>query len=387
MQQSPALSDALLAPLPQALAGVSRLTLKVGSALVIDAKTGAADLEWMRGLALDIAAYKAQGKAVMLVSSGAVGLGRTYLGLKKGRLSLDQKQAAAAAGQPILMRAWEQVFAELGLKTAQILLTREDTERRRRWINARETVDTLLRLGAVPIVNENDTVATEEIRYGDNDRLAARSAQLMKAEALVLLSDVDGLYTADPRSNPEAQHIDVVITLTPEIEAMAGGANAAAGVGTGGMATKLAAAKIAGSAGCDTLIAHGGLLRPLSALGSGAKFTLIKAQAKPEAAYKAWIAGTVEPAGRITVDEGAVGALKRGKSLLPSGITGVTGSFDKGESVSIIGPEGVEIARGIVAYGLDEIALIKGQSSKEIEALLGYTSGDTVIHRDDMVMV
>jgi glutamate 5-kinase len=373
---------------PEALVAASRLTLKVGSALMV-ASDGTADEAWMQGLAQDVAALMGAGKKVMIVSSGAVGLGRHYLGLKTKKLTLDQKQAAAAAGQPILMRAWDTVFAAQGLKVAQVLLTREDTEKRHRWLNARETVDTLLNLGVVPIVNENDTVATEEIRYGDNDRLAARAAQLMRAECLVLLSDVDGLYTADPRKDKTARHISVVDALTPEIEAMAGGANTAAGFGTGGMATKLAAAKIAGSAGCSTLIAHGGVVRPLLSLGpdGGAKHTLIKPQSNLSAAYKAWIAGTVEPAGHVRVDEGAVRALKSGKSLLPSGITAVDGVFEKGDSIAILSPEGIEVARGISAYGTDEIALIKGQSSKQIEALLGYSSGDEVIHRDDLVMV
>lgn len=371
---------------PLHLTAARRVTLKVGSALLVDAETGAADTRWARGLAQDVAELKASGVEVVIVSSGAVALGRRYLGLKAGKLTLDQKQAAAAAGQPILMRAWEDAFADQGIKVAQILLTREDTERRRRWLNARETADTLLKLGVVPIVNENDTVATEEIRYGDNDRLAARAATLVRSEALVLLSDIDGLYSADPRKDPAAHHIAVVETITAEIEAMAGGANASAGVGTGGMATKIAAARIAGSAGCSTTIANGEALRPLSALGAGARFTLFTAQASSGAAYKAWIAGTVVPAGQIHIDDGAAKALMNGKSLLPSGITSVTGLFEKGDSIAILS-DGKELARGIAAYGSDEIGLIKGRTSKDIESLLGYNSGDVVIHRDDMVMM
>ncbi len=241
----------------------------------------------------------------------------------------------------------------------------------------------------MPIVNENDTVVTEEIRYGDNDRLAARTAQLVRAEALVLLSDVDGLYTDDPRRSPEAQHIPLVEKLDASIEAMAGGANLSAGVGTGGMATKIAAARIAGSAGCATLIAFGAVIRPLSSLAgpNAARSTLFKPQASLSAAYKAWIAGTVVPAGKLMLDEGAVRALHNGKSLLPSGIVEVTGSFDKGDTVSIVAPSGQEIARGIVEYSADDIRAIRGRTSKDIEAILGYTVGDEVIHRDDMAVI
>ena len=373
--------------LPDVLLSAKRITIKVGSALIVDAASGVADAAWMRGLAQDIAALMAEGKSVLLVSSGAGALGRRYLGLTRKKLKLDEKQAAAAAGQPRLMSAWEEAFQAVGLKTAQVLLTREDTEKRRRWLNARATIETLFDLGCVPIVNENDTVVTEEIRYGDNDRLAARAAQLVRSEALILLSDVDGLYTDDPRRNASAEHITIVEKLDASIEAMAGGANAQAGVGTGGMATKIAAAKIAGSAGCATLIASGQVVRPLSALGQGAKFTLIKPQASLSAAYKAWIAGTVVPAGKLMLDEGAVRALHNGKSLLPSGIVEVTGHFDKGDSVSIISPAGLEVARGIVTYSAEAIRLIRGRGSRDIEAILGYTSGDEVIHRDDMALV
>ncbi|MDI7775620.1 glutamate 5-kinase [Asticcacaulis sp. EMRT-3] len=380
------MSDTVNSPLglPDVLRTATRVTIKVGSALVVDAASGDTRDGWMRGLATDIDALHAQGKAVVLVSSGAVALGRRYLGLTRKKLKLDEKQAAAAAGQPKLMSAWDAAFAAVGLKTAQVLLTREDTEKRRRWLNARATIDTLLGLDCVPIVNENDTVVTEEIRYGDNDRLAARAAQLVRAEALVLLSDIDGLYTDDPRRNPDAQHMAVVEKLDASIEAMAGGANLAAGVGTGGMATKIAAAKIAGSAGCATLIAFGDIAHPLTRMG---KHTLFLPQASLSAAYKAWIAGTVEPAGKLRLDDGAVKALRNGKSLLPSGIVEVTGTFEKGDSVSIITPAGTEIARGIVTYSSEAILSIRGHGSQEIEGILGYTSGDEVIHRDDMALV
>ncbi len=369
--------------LPEALSAARRITVKIGSALVVDAASGTANTAWLEGLARDVAALMKEGKTVMIVSSGAGALGRRHLGLTGKRLKLDEKQAAAAAGQPRLMAAWDQAFALVGLKTAQVLLTREDTEKRRRWLNARATIETLFGLGCVPIVNENDTVVTEEIRYGDNDRLAARAAQLVKSEALILLSDVDGLYTADPRKDPAAQHIPLVEKLDASIEAMAGGANTAAGVGTGGMATKIAAAKIAGSAGCATVIAFGAVIQPLSNLNT---FTLIKPQASLGAAYKAWIAGTVAPAGKLMLDEGAVRALHNGKSLLPTGIVEVAGSFDKGDSVAVLAPSGAEIARGIVSYSADDIRQIRGRASKDIEAILGYTSGDEVIHRDDMAV-
>lgn len=373
-----------MSALPEALSSAKRVTIKVGSALVIDAVTGEPHSEWMRGLAEDIAALRAAGAEIVLVSSGAVALGRRYLGVSKGKLKLDEKQACAAAGQPRLMAAWEVAFSGVGLKTAQVLLTRDDTEKRRRWLNARATVETLFGLGCIPIVNENDTVVTEEIRYGDNDRLAARTAQLVRAEALVLLSDIDGLYTDDPRRNPQAAHIPLVEKLDAAIEAMAGGANADAGVGTGGMATKIAAARIAGSAGCATIIALGKPLRPLSNLE---RVTLIRPQASLSAAYKAWIAGTVAPAGKLMLDEGAVRALMNGKSLLPSGIVEVSGAFDKGDSVSILSPAGAEIARGIVTYSADAIRHIRGRASRDIEGILGYTAGDEVIHRDDMALV
>jgi glutamate 5-kinase len=373
--------------LPDVLAGARRVTIKLGSALIVDAETGGVKAEWMAGLARDVALLHAQGKQVMVVSSGAVALGRGPLGLTGKKLKLDEKQAAAAVGQPRLMSAWETAFSAVGLKTAQVLLTREDTEKRRRWLNARATVDTLFDLGCVPIVNENDTVVTEEIRYGDNDRLAARAAILARSEALILLSDIDGLYTDDPRRNPLAKHIPVVERLDAHIEAMAGGANVGAGVGTGGMVTKIAAAKIAGSAGCATLIAFGAVNQPLSSLGGGARFTLFRPQASLSAAYKAWIAGTVAPAGKLMLDEGAVRALHNGKSLLPSGIVDVSGGFDKGDTVSIVAPSGEEVARGIVSYNAEDIRLIRGRASKDIEGILGYTAGDEVIHRDDMAVV
>ncbi|HYD98448.1 MAG TPA: glutamate 5-kinase, partial [Alphaproteobacteria bacterium] len=300
------------------LAAARRIVVKVGSALLVG-PDGAAHGDWLAGFAADVARLAARGQQVLVVSSGAVALGRRRLGLTK-RLTLPEKQAAAAAGQSALMRAWEEALAPLGLTCAQVLLTRDDTEVHRRWLNARATVETLLSLGVIPVINENDTVVTEEIRVGDNDRLSARVAQLVGAEALVLLSDVEGLYTADPRRNPAARLLPRVARITAEIEAMAGGANADAGVGTGGMATKLAAARIAAAAGCATIITLGTRPSPLQAVEAGAAATVIEPAGTPAAAYKAWIAGSLAPAGALSVDAGAAAAVRRGKSLLAAGV-------------------------------------------------------------------
>jgi len=367
-----------------ALAHARRVVVKIGSSLLIDHATRAVARDWLASLARDIAALRQQGREVIVVSSGAVALGRGRLNSAPGRL--QDKQAAAAVGQTLLMHAWEEALAPHGLITAQILLTRDDTERRRRWLNARATVEALLAHGVVPVVNENDTVATEEIRYGDNDRLAARAAQLARADLLILLSDVDGLYTADPRRNPEARHLPLVATLDPEILSMATGPNTTAGVGAGGMATKLAAAQIARSAGCATVIASGLTPHPLKAVAEGARATLITAPATPLAAWKQWIAGSMAPGGALTLDEGAVHALKSGKSLLPSGIASVSGAFEKGDSLRLLDPSGAVVGVGLAAYPADEIALIRGRHSDEIETLLGYRGPSVVIHRDDLVL-
>ncbi len=371
------------------VAAARRIVLKVGSALLVDPERGAVDSGWLAVMADDVARLRRRGAEVLLVSSGAVALGRRRLGLPlRGELELQEKQAAAAAGQSLLMRAWEEALAPHGLHTAQVLLTRDDTEVRRRWLNARATVDTLLRLGAIPVVNENDTVATEEIRYGDNDRLAARVAQMIGADLLVLLSDIDGLYTADPRRDAAARHIARVDSLTPEIEAMAGGANAAQGVGTGGMATKLAAARIARGAGCATLVTLGRRdgQGPLAAVEAGARATLFTAHATPALAYKQWIAGSLAPQGALVVDAGAVAALRDGKSLLPAGVTAVEGRFGKGDAVIVRDGDGHEVARGLTAYGADDAAAIQGLRSSAIEARLGYRGPAALIHRDDLVV-
>jgi glutamate 5-kinase len=366
------------------LTAARRIVVKVGSALLVG-PDGAAHGAWLADFAADVARMRARGQQVLIVSSGAVALGRRRLGLGKRPLSLPEKQAAAAAGQSALMQAWEQALAPLGFTCAQILLTRDDTEVRRRWLNARATVETLLGLSVVPVVNENDTVVTEEIRVGDNDRLSARVAQLVGAEALVLLSDVEGLYTADPRRDPAATLIARVPQLTAEIEAMAGGANVAAGVGTGGMATKLQAARIASQAGCATIITLGGRASPLAAIEAGAPATVIEAATSPRAAYKAWIAGSLAPAGVLTVDAGAAAAVRRGKSLLAAGVTTVEGRFDKGDAVLIRDDAGREIARGLIRYASDHAQRICGLKSDAIEPALGYTSGP-MVHADDLAL-
>ena len=362
-----------------------RIVFKVGSALLVDAETGAANRAWLEAFCADAAALRDAGKQVLVVSSGAVALGRRRLGLTGRKTTLPEKQAAAAAGQSLLMRAWEEAFEPRGVGVAQILLTRDDTEMRRRWLNARATTETLMGLGVVPVVNENDTVVTEEIRYGDNDRLAARVAQMAGADLLVLLSDIDGLYTADPRKNLKAQHIPLVSEITPEIAGMAEGANAAAGVGTGGMATKIAAARIARAAGCATLITLGSRPRPLAAIADGEKATLIEAGASPAAAYKAWIAGSLAPQGWVTVDAGAAKALAAGKSLLSAGVRAIEGPFDKGDAVRVRDETGREVARGLVRYDSADAQRIAGLRSDAIEAELGFTEGP-MIHADDLAV-
>jgi glutamate 5-kinase len=375
-------------PAPQnRLANARRVVIKVGSALVVDQASGTADHSWLGAMAADVARLRQRGQQVLIVSSGSVALGRQRLGLGRGTIPLPQKQAAAAAGQSRLMRAWEEAFEPHDLITAQILLTRDDTEIRHRWLNGRATLEALLALGVTPVINENDTVVTEEIRYGDNDRLAARVAQMIGADLLVLLSDIDGLYTADPRRDPNAEHIAVVSQLTPQIDAMAEGANAKDGVGTGGMATKLIAAKIAGGAGCATMITLGNRPSPLLAAEEGARSTVFEPSTTPAAAYKQWIGGSLAPMGQITVDAGAAKALRSGKSLLPAGVVEIEGQFEKGDAVVVLGPDGREIARGLIAYDADETAAIKGLQSGEIEAVLGYTAGPTLIHADDLALV
>ena len=363
---------------------VQTIVIKIGSAILVNAKTQALREDWLAALASDLATLK--DKRIILVSSGAIALGRQRLNLKGTSLSLPEKQACAAAGQSSLTRAYDDALGQHSITTAQALLTLNDTEHRRRWLNARSTLDTLLGLGAIPIINENDTVATDEIRYGDNDRLAARTAQMVSADLLILLSDIDGLYTADPRTDSSAKHIPFVLELTEDIIAMGGAPNAAAGVGTGGMATKLAAAKIATQAGCDMIICDGRSVGALTILGAGGKHTRFKAQNNPRKARAQWIGGTLKPNGVLHIDAGAMKALLNGSSLLPAGVTQVSGNFEKGDAVSVMA-NNIEIARGLVAYDLQEAERIKGLKSAEISDELGYEHGAAIIHRDNLVML
>jgi len=361
-----------------------RIVVKIGSALLVDAE-GQPARAWLAALAEDVAAARASGQKVLIVSSGAIALGRRVLGLSR-TLKLEEKQAAAAAGQARLLGAYEEAFARHRIPVAQALLTPDDTERRRRWLNARATLQTLLDLGAVPIINENDTVATTEIRYGDNDRLAARAAQMTSADALVLLSDIDGLYERDPRTDPAAAFVAEVKDITPAIEAMAGGANAAAGVGSGGMRTKIEAAKIATRAGCAVAITKGAEPKPLTRLRSGARATWFLPHATPQAAYKSWIAGHLAPQGELHIDAGAAAAVRAGKSLLPAGVVEVRGGFEKGDAVRILA-EGAEIARGLARYDANEAQRIRGLHSSAIAEALGYAAGPALIHADDLVLL
>jgi glutamate 5-kinase len=362
-------------------AAARRIVLKIGSSLLIDPDRGAPARAWLDALADDVARARAEGRKIVLVSSGAVALGRSALKLS-GALRLEEKQAAAAAGQALLMRAYEEAFARHAIPVAQALLTPDDTERRRRWLNARATLETLLGLGAIPIVNENDTVATQELRYGDNDRLAARVAQMISADALILLSDVDGLYSRDPRRDPNAEHLPEVRAITPEIEAMAGGAGA---LGQGGMRTKIEAAKIAFAAGCATAIMSGAAANPLTRLAQGARATWFAPSAEPKAAYKAWIAGSLAAAGALHVDAGAATALRAGKSLLPAGVVDVQGAFEKGDAVRIVALGG-EIARGLARYDAEDARRIMGLKSSAIADALGYAAGPVLVHADDLVL-
>lgn len=364
------------------LSTAKRVVVKIGSSLLVEDDTGLPARAWVATLAEDIVAMRKAGQSVLIVSSGAIALGRRALGLARSS-RLEEKQAAAATGQARLMAAYEAAFAPHGVNVAQALLTADDTERRRRWLNARATLETLLDLGAVPIVNENDTVATAEIRYGDNDRLAARTAQMISADVLILLSDIDGLYAEDPRHNPSAKFISEVGEITREIESMAGDPGA---LGSGGMRTKIEAAKIATSAGCAVAITRGGIAHPLAALRDGARATWFTPRASPRAAYKAWIAGSLSPHGSITIDYGALTALRAGRSLLVSGVTGIAGAFEKGDAVRILDTNGAEIARGLTRYDAQDATQIRGLKSADIAAALGYDSGPVIVHADDLVL-
>ena len=359
-----------------------RLVVKIGSALLVDRLSGL-KIDWLHALALDVAEARARGADVVLVSSGSIALGRKVLGLADGPLALEQSQAAAAVGQIRLARAYEEVLAPHGITTGQVLVTLEDTTDRRRYLNSRATMETLLGLGVVPIVNENDTVATDEIRFGDNDRLAAQIAVTVGADQLILLSDVDGFYSTNPKEDPTARRFDLVPAITPAIEAMAGDPISA--MSKGGMKTKILAAKTAVAGGCAMAIMEGSVLRPLTALANGANRTWFIAQGDPQLARKRWI-NAMKPKGEVRLDAGAVRALGQGKSLLPAGVVSVSGTFGRGDPVAILGPAGDVLGKGLVRYTVAEATAIAGHKSGQIEAILGYAGRAALIHRDDMVV-
>jgi glutamate 5-kinase len=361
-----------------------RIVVKVGSSLLIDAAAGDVRATWLAALAADIAKLHNEGKDILVVSSGSIALGRSRLKLPSGALKLEESQAAAAVGQIALARIWSEVLGAHGIGAGQILVTLQDTEERRRYLNARSTITKLLEWRAVPIINENDTVATNEIRYGDNDRLAARVATMTSSDLLVLLSDIDGLYTAPPGTNPNAKLIPVVNAVTADIEAMAGAAESE--LSRGGMRTKIEAAKIATSSGTHMLIASGKIEHPLQAIADGRACTWFLTPANPVTARKRWIAGSLEPKGTLTIDAGAVTALRAGKSLLPAGIIRVEGQFARGDAVVVRGPDTHEIGRGLVAYDADDAEKIKGRSSSDAAQILGIGGRAEMIHRDDLVV-
>ncbi|MDJ0928690.1 MAG: glutamate 5-kinase [Gammaproteobacteria bacterium] len=369
----------------EALQGAGRVVVKIGSSLLVDGSSGRLNRRWLESLADDLAIMHERGQQVLIVSSGAIALGRAYLGLQPDQRRLDKLQAAAAAGQVLLAHAYQDILGDRNLRTAQVLLTLDDTENRRRYLNARGTLETLVSFGVVPLINENDTVATQEIRYGDNDRLGARVAEMTSSDCLVLLSDVDGLYDSNPANNPDAKLITTVTAITPDIESVAGAAHT--DFGRGGMITKLAAAKICVAAGCATIIANGRGLSPLAAIEAGGPSTWFAPRGTPRSARKQWIAGSLEPRGRVIIDAGAERALRDGRSLLPVGVTAVQGRFGRGDAVTICDTAGRELARGLAGYASDEIGRIHGRRSEEIETLLGYRGRDEVIHRDNLVLL
>ncbi|MBU6497456.1 MAG: glutamate 5-kinase [Rhodospirillales bacterium] len=371
-------------PVP-AIGTARRLVVKIGSALLVDPARAAPRTAWLSAIAADIATLRARGTDVIVVSSGAIALARRALKLTRPRLRLEEKQAAAAVGQIRLAQAWTDALHGHGLTAAQLLLTLEDTEDRRRYLNARATLTTLLGLACVPVINENDSVATAEIRFGDNDRLAARVAEMVQADQLILLSDIDGLYTADPKSDPAAAHIPVVAALTPAIEAMGG--EPPPGYSSGGMRTKLAAARIATGAGCAMAIALGHVAHPLRALEDGARCTWFLPAPEGRSARKRWILGALQPQGSLTVDPGAARALAQGRSLLPAGVRAIGGHFARGDAVVVQGPDGARLGHGIAAYGSEDAARIIGHRSADIETILGWRGRDEIVHRDDLALL
>ena len=360
-----------------------RLVVKIGSSLLTDSD-GRLDRAWLQSLADDIAGLRRDGREVLIVSSGAVAVGSEVLGIDRHRARLEGLQAAAAAGQVQLVHAYQEALATHGIRAAQVLLTPDDTEVRRRFLNARGTLEKLLEHDVVPVINENDTVATDELRYGDNDRLAARVAQTVMADGLILLSDVDGFYSKDPRTDASAEFIPMLTSIDDEHFLMAGGSGSA--MGSGGMATKLQAARIATHAGCATLIASGVDANPLRSLADGGRHTLFTAPESPQAARKQWLAGVLDVSGELSLDDGAVEALRNGKSLLPVGLVGVSGDFRRGDAVSIKCKNGGELGRGLAAYSSDEAAAIKGCRSDQIQTILGYRGRSVLVHRDDLVL-
>jgi glutamate 5-kinase len=367
-----------------ALTDFRRIVVKVGSSLLVDSKGGRLDRDWLASLAEDIAQLHREGRDMLVVSSGAIALGHAVLALGAGALKLEDSQAAAAVGQISLARTWSEVLGRHGITAGQVLVTLQDTEERRRYLNARSTIGKLLEWRAVPVINENDTVATNEIRYGDNDRLAARVATMASADLLVLLSDVDGLYDSPPAEKPGAKFIPLVERITPAIEAMAGAAGSH--LSRGGMQTKIEAGKIATQGGTHMVIASGRLAHPLAAIAGGGPATWFLTAANPVTARKKWIAGTLEPKGSLTIDAGAVTALRGGKSLLPAGVIRVDGAFARGDAVVIRGPDGAEVGRGLVAYDADDAAKIRGRPSADIISILGFGGRTAMVHRDDLVM-
>jgi len=361
-----------------------RLVVKIGSALLVDSETGKLHQSWLDALCDDIASAHARGQEVLIVTSGAIAIGRGPLGMIGRKLRLEEKQAAAATGQMRLTQAYQNSLDRHGITVAQVLVTLDDTESRRRYLNARNTLDTLLKLRAVPVINENDSVATAEIRFGDNDRLAARVAQMISADTLVLLSDIDGLYTADPRLKPNAVLVPEVREVTPEIESMA--SVSSTGYGSGGMTTKIMAAKICMGAGCSMAIAPGKARNPLQALIDGGRCTWFTPATEPRAARKRWIAGHVQTLGALVVDDGAVTALRAGKSLLPAGVVDVSGDFGRGDAVDVCTRDGKRVAKGLSAYTAQDMRAIKGQKSERIEEILGYRGRAEAIHRDDLAL-
>ncbi|HJP37668.1 MAG: glutamate 5-kinase [Gammaproteobacteria bacterium] len=378
-------TESQIAGVRSGLADATRIVIKIGSSLLVDDESGLLNRLWLDSLADEIVRLRERGQQVLIVSSGAIALGRKYLGLEPAQRRLEEHQAAAAAGQVLLAHAYQDLLGDRNIRVAQVLLTLDDTENRRRYLNARSTLDTLLRLGAVPVINENDTVATHEIRYGDNDRLGARVAEMVSADCLVLLSDVDGLYDADPADNPQARLIEEVAAITRKIESLAGETSTA--YGSGGMITKLKAARIAVAAGCATVIANGRQLQPIMAVEDGGPATWFIPRKTPLAARKQWIGGSLKSCGRLIVDAGAETALVKGSSLLPVGIVSVDGDFERGDAITVSNVEGREIACGLAAYSSHDARKISGRRSDEIEGLLGYAGRDEIIHRDDLVLL